>query len=170
MSKKSSKENLTPTQKNVKRGRPLFYDGPHKNADPKVARDIVSMYVTCGMGYSAIRHVIGHKNDKFIEDVIRQHMFGRKNVKGDDGEIYCPGSSTLHGRFKDLVQYYVHKYGTNNDPYVIEMMTTGKCGDDPAYNKKLQNCPKCGEAWHDRWVRCPICEWRKDGAIQKKLF
>lgn len=168
-----NEDNLTPTQKVVKKSRPVFYDGPNKNADPDTARDIITMYVTFGMGYSAIRHVIGAKSDRLIEDIIRQHMFGRKSVD-IEGELYCPGSSTLDGRFKSLVQELVKKYGTGTDPYIVEMLTTGRCGDDPAYGKKLKSCPKCEKVWetgwNPDWVCCPFCGWKRDGERQKRLF
>lgn len=168
--KKTNKDNLTPTQKNCKKPRPVFYEGEHKNMEPEMGRDIIVMYVGMGLGHSAIRHIIGASSDKPIEDVIRQHMFGRKNIDADHGELRCPGNYVLDEKYKSLVQEYVKKYGTSNDPYIFEMLNNGKCGDDPAYGKKIRECPRCEAPWGEGWIRCPYCEYRPAGESQKRLF
>lgn len=167
---KIDKDNLTPAQKKVKQGRPVYYEGEKKNCEPEIARDIIFLYVTCGMGYSAARHVTGGKSDKLIEDVIRQHGFGRKSVDGDKGELQCPGSYTLSEKFLPLVRDLIKKYGTGNDSYNIKMLETGECRDDPLCAKKIKECPKCHADWDESWNFCPQCGWKKYGDIQKKLF
>lgn len=165
-----NKDKLTPSQKKVKQGRPVYYEGEKKNCNPETARDIIFMYVTCGMGYSAARHVTGARSDRLIEDVIRQHGFGRQNVDGDEGELRCPGSYILAEKFVPLIKELIKKYGTENDPYNIRMMETGECRDDPVYAKKLKECPRCHTAWDDTWKFCSQCGWKKGGDAQKKLF
>lgn len=65
-------------QSRVKRSRPVYYSGPKKNCDPERARHIIEMYLVGQMGYTPIRYIIGDENEHRIENVIRQHMLGRK--------------------------------------------------------------------------------------------
>lgn len=170
MSKSNS--NLTPTQKKVKKPRPVYYSGEKKNMDPEVACDILTLYITCKLGYSPIRCIIGDKNDHRIEDVVRQHMVGRKDVDGHFGELQCSGSKVIEEYYKPVIEHMIRKYGTQNDPYVLQMMNTGKWHDKPAYAKRITNCPKCGKDVEPEWKLCPFCgrSLKDDGNNQKKLF
>ena len=81
--------------------RPVYYDRPDysKNMDPEVARDMITLYVTCGLGYSPIRHILGYTSDKPIENVIRQHRLGRSITKHfgswKECRLSCPLSKQL---------------------------------------------------------------------------
>lgn len=167
---KIKKEDLNPSQKAVKKPRPVFYDGPKKNADPGVACDILTLYVGCKLGYSPIRHIIGWRNDKIIEDLVRHHMLGRKDVKGEKGELYCPGSTTMEEHCKPIVEFLAKKYHSTEDPYVAKLLATGKWSDDPAYKPKVRACPNCGCEFADDWQYCPKCGRNRDGDVQRKLF
>lgn len=164
-------ENLTPTQKKVKKPRPVYYDGPKKNTDSDLAADIITLYVTCKLGYSPIRHIIGDKNDHKVEDVVRQHMLGRKDVDGEKGELRCPGSTEIEEYYISVIKHMIQKYGTSDDEYIVKMMTKGKWYDHPAYEKKLTACPRCGKEVQGDWVCCPYCGKRyANDSMQRKLF
>lgn len=161
-----SKQYLSPTQKKVKKPRRCIYSGPHKNTDSDVAKDILSLYVTCKLGYSPICHILGLKKHKKIEDVIRQHMLGRKGVDGSIGELYCPSSKELEEQYIPIIKNLISQYNTQNDPYIVEMLNTGKWYDD-SYPAK---CSSCGSELKGDWVACPFCGKSKTGKIQKQLF
>lgn len=72
---------LTPSQMKCKKPRVVNYKDDLEKQQK--ARDIIILYVDCGLGYSPIRHVVGCKNDKLVEDVVRQHMLGRNNVDAE---------------------------------------------------------------------------------------
>lgn len=163
-----SKEHLSSTQKKVRHPRRCIYAGEHKNTDITLARDILSLYITCKLGYSPIRHILGLSSDKKVEDVIRQHMLGRKCVDGSIGELYCPGSATIEECYKGIIQGCIKKYNTQEDPYNKKMMTTGKWTDDPIH-KKSNKCPHCNTELQPEWVACPYCG-RNLSTKQKSLF
>lgn len=165
-----SKEHLSSTQKKVKQPRRCIYDGEKKNTEPELARDILSLYITCKLGYSAIRHVLGLNSDKKIEDVIRQHMLGRKGVDGTIGELSCPGSTEIEECYKSVVADAIRRYKTHEDEYNIKMMSTGKWSDDPVI-KKPTTCRKCSRELDSEWKLCPFCGTHvKDESTQRKLF
>jgi hypothetical protein len=164
-----SRKHLSSTQRKVKQPRRCIYDGEHQNTDKTLARDILSLYITCKLGYSAIRHILGLPNDKKIEDVVRQHMVGRKGVDGAIGELQCPGSTTIEESYKTVVEQCMRDYKTQNDPYNVKMMTTGKWEDDPVA-KKITTCAFCGKELEDSWVACPYCGKNRDAGKQKNLF
>ena len=168
MSRVNQKENLTPTQTKVKRARRVIYSGPDKNVEPELARDVITLYLSCGLGYSPIRHVVGIKNDKRIEDIIRQHMFGRSKVDGTIGELSCPASPVLNEVSTKVIMQIADKYGTLDEDYVHNMLVTGRWKDDPVtadYNK----C-ECGEEMDKNWTFCPNCGKRRKAAKTKKLI
>lgn len=160
MSKKST-ENLSSTQKKVKNPRRCIYDGDKKNTDPELARDIISLYVTCKLGYSPIRHIVGLSSDKKIEDVIRQHMLGRKDVDGTIGELSCPNSTEISESCMWLIQEYIQKYNTGEDAYIRKMLSNNKWNDDPITSKS-KVCAFCGKPLESDWVSCPYCGHRRD--------
>lgn len=164
-----TKEHLSSTQKKVKNPRRCIYDGPQKNTDSDLARDILSLYITCKLGYSPIRHILGLSSDKKIEDVIRQHMLGRKGVDGSIGELYCPGSKVLEECCVPIIQNLIHVYDTKNDPYVVEMMVSGKWSDDPISNKS-NKCGHCGKDLQPDWISCPYCGEHRNLTKSKSLF
>lgn len=166
---KKVEEFLSPTQKKVMKPRRCVYDGEKKNTDPQIARDIISLYVTCKLGYSAIRHILGLPNDKKIEDVIRQHMLGRKGVDGNIGELYCPGSTEIEESCKHIISNMIQQYGTSEDQYNIRMMSTDKWFDDPVY-MKINKCKKCGESIESNWKICPFCGQLLQEFNQHKLW
>lgn len=149
------------TIKDVPPFRPVRYEGPNKKLDPSIAVDILTLYITCGLGYSPIRHIIGMRNDKIIEDVIRQHRLGRSMTKQegyeDECRLRCPKSTVLNSVSIELIKLLSHKYDTYEDDYVYKLLTTATWKDDPItadYYKcecgaeitSLTDtfCPKCG--------------------------
>jgi len=167
MARINQKENLTPTQAKVKRARRVVYAGPNQNSDPEIARDVITLYVYCGLGYSPIRHIVGNKNDKKIEDIIRQHMFGRSGVDGRIGELICPSSNTLNEISTKIIVDMATKYGTIDDDYVHTMLTTGRWKDDPV-TSNYHNCD-CGYTLDADWVFCPNCGRRRKKSRNKKI-
>lgn len=145
---------LSPSQQKVKRPRPVRYDGNKKNCEDYMARDIITLYVYCGLGYSPIRHILGLENDKLIEDVVRQHMLGRTKADGSIGELPCPAKKTLSDSTKAIVNEFAARYETFNDRYIIEMVQTGTWKDDPVY--KDVTC-SCGAKLDPKWRLCPYC-------------
>lgn len=148
---------LTPTQRMVRRPRKVSYykECEVNYIDPEIARDIISLYVTCQLGYSAIRHVIGLESDKQVEDVIRQHLLGRNSkpivikYKGEKhsfyGELPCPASKEISETSARIIRDLVEsKYHTENDPYVRQMINTNRWWDDPV-KKGGCRCPECGQ-------------------------
>ena len=164
---KIQKENLTPTQTKVKRARRIVYSGDNKNMDPELARDIITLYVGFGLGYSPIRHIVGYANDKRIEDVIRQHMFGRSGVDGSIGELTCPASPTLDEVSTKFIMNLASKYETLNDDYVDTMLKTGRWKDDPV-TSTYNNC-ECGYEMDKEWTFCPNCGKRRKKPKLKKI-
>lgn len=167
MARVNQKVNLTPAQAKVKRARRVVYSGPEKNLEPEVARDIIVLYVGCGLGYSPIRHIIGGHNDKRIEDVIRQHMLGRSGVDGTIGELSCPSSSTLNEVSTKIIMSIASKYDTLEEDYVREMLTTGRWKDDPV-GADYNNC-SCGYELDKGWIFCPNCGKRQRPAKINKI-
>ena len=144
---------LTPSQMKCKKPRVVNYaDDPEKQ---QKARDIIVLYVECGLGYSPIRHIIGCKNDKLVEDVIRQHMLGRNNVDEKNGELFCPQCRYLSEFQKSIIIQKASRYLTQDDSYIIDMLANGTWSDDPAYGPKI--CKVCGNKVEDSWTYCPNC-------------
>lgn len=137
----------SPCQKMIKRPRPINYRAFPEIQD--VCRDIVVMYVYLGLGESAIRHIIGDTDDKLIEDVVRQHNFGRNNInKGEltcTTKLYCPNKKELTQRDVEIIRSFCDKYETLSDPYNIKVMEDKTWNNDPSYVKE-RTCPNCGNA------------------------
>lgn len=158
---------LSPTQKKVKKPRRVIYAGEHQNLDPSIARDIITLYIFCQLGYSPIRHVLDLPNDKKIEDVIRQHMLGRTKVDGTIGELACPGNTQLDTLKTKVVRKIADKYGTLEEPYVYNMLVTGRWSDDPI-SSDYGKC-ECGYKLEDYMVYCPMCGKRVLKSKQRSL-
>ena len=152
--------------------RPVYYDGPNKKLDNDTGVDIITLYVTCKLGYSPIRHIIGAKNDKIIEDVIRQHRLGRALSKRDDGykecRLRCPGDNNLDEESTRLITKIASKYGTIEAEYVQTMLASGRWTDDPVTSDN-NKCPNCNNILDDpSYVFCPFCGERRKPAKTKK--
>lgn len=148
--------NLTPSQAKVKRPRPIRYEGEEKNCEAYIARDIITLYVTCGLGYSPIRHILGLDTDKLIEDVVRQHMLGRHNADGTIGELKCPPKKSLDSTAITIINEMTNqRYNTYSDPYIVDMINNKTWSDDPVYTKPLK-C-SCGAELQPEWRICPYC-------------
>lgn len=147
-----SQKLMTPSQAKCKKPRIVNYKDDKEKQ--RMARDIIVLYIECGLGYSPIRHVLGLKNDKLIEDVIRQHMLGRNNVDAENGELMCPQSKYLQEYQVSTIERISQSYMTEDDPYVVSMVANKNWFDDPAYYKK---CKKCGKLLETDWVYCPYC-------------
>ena len=61
----SKEKLLTPSQMKVKKPRVVNYSNDIYKQ--QYGRDIITLYVACGLGYSPIRHILGLRNDKLIE-------------------------------------------------------------------------------------------------------
>ena len=77
----TTKQQLSPTQTDVNHPCPVKYKDNLKLQDQ--ARDIILLYIGAKLGYTPIKHIVGLKSDKLIENVVRQHMFGRQDIKWD---------------------------------------------------------------------------------------
>ena len=144
---------LTPSQMKCKKPRVVNYKDDLEKQQR--ARDAIVLYVECGLGYSPIRHVLGCGNDRLVEDVIRQHMLGRNNVDDENGELFCPQSRYLSDYQKTIVSMKAKRYLTDVDPYVIDMLDSGKWSNDPVCGPKI--CKICGNKVKDSWMYCPNC-------------
>lgn len=165
MSSRKSAENLTPSQMKVKQPRPVRYvhkgvsaemKKKYRYIEPEEARQIITLYMVCGLGYSPIRQVMGYDDDKKIEDVIRQHMLGRGKVDAENGELHCPPINPLTEKTTKMI-YEISEYrGTLEDPYVKEMFKIGRWWDEPARAKEYK-C-ECGYVITDQsFDFCPRC-------------
>lgn len=152
--------------------RPVPYDGPNPKLSRDTGRDILTLYLVCKLGYSPIRHVIGLKNDKLIEDVIRQHRLGRSISKKEDAwrecRLRCPSSTQLDEISTKIIINIANKYGTIDEDYVHKMLTTGKWEDDPV-TSEYNNCPKCGLELSPEDYFCRRCGIRVRDTRQLKL-
>lgn len=144
---------LTPSQMKCKKPRVVNYSSDLEKQQK--ARDIIVLYVECGLGYSPIRHIIGLANDKLVEDVIRQHMLGRNNVDEENGELMCPQSRYLSEFQKSIIIQKSQRYLTEEDPYIVDMLADGKWSDDPICGPKI--CKVCGTKIESTWKYCPSC-------------
>ena len=144
---------LTPSQVKCKKPRVVNYKDDLEKQQK--ARDIIVLYVDCGLGYSPIRHVVGCRNDKLVEDVIRQHMLGRNNVDDENGELMCPQSRYLSEYQKSIITEKAMRYLTIDDPYVVDMLANGKWSDDPVCGPMI--CKICGNMIESNWKYCPNC-------------
>ena len=161
------------TELDIVKFKPVYYEGPKKKLDHDMGVDILTLYITCKLGYSPIRHIIGLKNDKIIEDVIRQHRLGRALTKKEDGykecRLRCPSDSHLNELTTTIIKQIAEKYNTLNEDYVYKMLTTGTWADDPVgadYNK----CKKCGADINPEWIFCPMCQTRLKVSKPKSLL
>lgn len=136
----------------------IRYSGPGKNCESTVAVDIITLYLTCKLGYSPIRHILGLTSDKLIEDVIRHHKLGRKNVDLDDTKLKCPGDTAVDATSVLIIKDMVTKYRTNLDVYNQMLITTARWYDDPVSRKnKVSNCTNCNYELQSGWQVCPKC-------------
>lgn len=153
--------------------RPVYYDGPKQKLDHSTGVDILTLYIVCGLGYSPIRHIIGARNDKIVEDVIRQHRLGRSLTRKYDGykecRLRCPGKTQLDEFTTKIVLNIATKHGTENDDYVWKMLTTGQWKDDPV-DANYYKCKKCGNDIELDWVVCPHCQTRLKASRPKKFM
>lgn len=151
------------TELDVVKFRPVYYEGPNKKLDHSVGVDIITLYIVCGLGYSPIRHIVKLKNDKIIEDVIRQHRLGRSLTRKEDGykecRLRCPNSQKLDEFTTQVVLRIAQKYGTENEDYVYRMLTTGTWKDDPI-DSNYHKCKHCGFELDESWTFCPNCQTR----------
>ena len=161
------------TELDVVKFRPVYYSGPKKKLDPEVGVDILILYITCGLGYSPIRHILGLKNDKLIEDVIRQHRLGRSLTKKEDGykecRLRCKSASKLDEISTQIVKNLSEKYDTQKDDYVYMMLTTGTWSDDPV-GADYYTCKVCGATIDLDWKFCPQCQTRLQMHRPKSLI
>jgi len=161
------------TELDVVKFRPVYYEGDQKKLDHDTGVDILTLYITCGLGYSPIRHIIGAKNDKIIEDVIRQHRLGRALTKKSDGykecRLRCPNAQKLDEITTQIVLRIAQKHGTENEDYVYNMLTTGRWQDDPV-GADYYTCKVCGQAIELDWVECPTCRTRLRSTRPKSLI
>lgn len=149
--------------------------------EPEKARDIIVLYVGAGLGYSPIRHLVGAANDHIIEDIVRQHMFGRSgihksvNYYGEEypfyGELKCPSTkdNRLSPEMTPFVKHVADKYNTTSDDYVYEMLRTGVWKDDPITSKS-NLCPKCEKEITEDSKYCRFCGTPLKVARSKKFF
>ena len=161
------------TELDVVKFRPVQYEGPDPKITHEMGVDILTLYITCKLGYSPIRHIVGCKNDKIIEDVIRQHRLGRSLTRKEDGykecRLRCPSSEKLDEISTKLIMQIAEKYGTLKDPYIQKMLTTGVWKDDPV-GADYYKCKKCGFDLQEDWTFCPMCQTRIKPPKVKKLF
>ena len=167
----STKQTEYPTvyQEKVKSAHVIRYRGDNKNCDEKFARDVITLYLTCKLGYAPIRRILGKKSERKIGDIIRQHGFGRKSLKAknnSDTELNCPSSTIISKIDCELIKEIAKDYGTYDDPYVKNMIETGRWKDEK--RTRVWKC-KCGQEWEDGWAFCPKCGTRRDPAKTKKL-
>lgn len=168
----STKLQKKPTvyQEKVEDSHVMRYRGPHKNCDEKFARDVITLYLTCKLGYAPIRRILGKKSERKISDIIRQHGFGRKNLKASDNsdtELNCPSSKHISELDCKIIKSIASDYGTLNDPYIQEMFRTGTWGDE--HRTKVWKC-KCGQVWEEGWIFCPHCARRRNPTKNKTLL
>lgn len=161
----SSRETLTPTQKIVKRPGKCRYAGEDKNVEPEVARWIITLYLTCRLGYTPIKHILGLANDKVIENVVRQHGLGRSQVRHDIGELKCKGDKHIQDWYMPVIIEAMTEFGTRNNAYNEKMITTRTWNDESRGQDKF--CRNCGKELKPEWIRCPYCS---SGHSTKKLF
>ena len=153
---KYNKDDLNVFQKNVKRPCPVRYGHKKGEVDPEKARYIIELYVCCGLGYSPIRHILGLPNDKIIENVIRQHGFGRKGIKPEKGELFCPSKKKLDSKSAYIIKDAAEYFGTSSDEYIIQMLKCGYWCDDPVCSNP--NKCSCGYIIEDpNFNLCPMC-------------
>ena len=161
------------TELDVVKFRPVYYEGPKKKLDHDTGVDILTLYIVCGLGYSPIRHIIGAKNDKIIEDVIRQHRLGRSLTRKEDGykecRLRCPNRQSLDEFTTQVVLRIAQKHGTENEDYVYKMLTTGRWQDDPV-GADYYKCKKCGADLEPEWTFCPHCQTRIKASRPKSLI
>lgn len=161
------------TELDVVKFRPVQYEGPEPKMDPETGVDILTLYITCKLGYSPIRHIVKCKNDKLIEDVIRQHRLGRSLTRKEDGykecRLRCPSSEKLDEISTKIIMQIAEKHGTLNDDYVRKMLETGTWKDDPV-GADYYKCKKCGYDLQEDWEFCPKCQTRIKAPKVKKLF
>lgn len=152
----TTKQQLSPTQTDVKHPCPVKYKDNLKLQDQ--ARDIILLYIGAKLGYTPIKHIVGLKSDKLIENVVRQHMFGRQDIKWDKGELPCPNSKALDEFSAFLVIKIAKKWNTLQDPYVDKMIHNNKWYDESNLKKsKLTKCKHCGFESDKKFKFCPMC-------------
>lgn len=151
------------TELDVVKFRPVYYDGPKQKLTHEMGADILTLYITCGLGYSPIRHIMGLKNDKIIEDVVRQHRLGRSLTRKEDGytecRLRCHSSKCLDDVTTRIVGRIADKYNTSDTEYVYNMLTTGTWKDDPV-GSDYYKCKVCGQDIELEWQFCPNCRTR----------
>ena len=148
------------TNKNKRNPKVVRYSGSNKNCDPGMAVDIITLYVTCKLGYSPIRHILGLPSDKSIEHVIRHHKLGRKNTDLDDSNLKCPGDTSISDTSLSIIRNLIVKYHTESDAYNTFMLSRKQWYDDPVGKKsKSENrmCIKCQYTLDPEWNICPKC-------------
>lgn len=157
-----AKQIFSKAQQDLKQPRVVIYAGKNKNCDPELARHILELYIVCQFGYTPIKHVLGQLNDKKIEDVVRQHMLGRRNVRGENGELFCPSNKKLSDKSRSIVIELARMYNTLEDPYVETMLKTGIWEDESKPNRAEDEvdysvCPECGAEYTENAKYCAAC-------------
>lgn len=139
---------MTPSQAKCKKPRIVNYKDDHKKQSD--ARDIIMLYVGCGLGYTPIRLILNLPNDKLIEDVVRQHMIGRNDTDDEIGELYCPPSKHLSPLMRQLVKEISIRHDTLKMTKVAHLVETGN------WPKKV-TCVGCGREMNSDFSYCPYC-------------
>lgn len=166
-----TKPDTKPTiyQEKVKGAQIIRYRGQYKNCDEQFARDVITLYVTCKLGLAPIRRVLGQKSEKKIDGIRRQHGLGRKNMLAGDNEdtkLDCPSSKTISQLDVQIIRSIAAQYGTLDDPYVANMLRTGRWKNEN--RTRVTRC-KCGHTWSEDDVFCPKCGTRRNPAVPKAL-
>lgn len=159
-------------QEKVKTAPTIRYRGENKNCDEQFARDVITLYLTCKLGYAPIRRILGQKSEKKINSIIRQHGLCRKDPKksdSSDAQLFCPSSKTISEIDSKLIRDIAKQYGTLESEYVSNMLRTGVWTDEKRTDS--WKCPNCGTKYDEKesWDFCPKCGRRINPAKPRKL-
>lgn len=165
-SKKQNKKKSSDkkSKKTSRPPRPIRYRGQKRHFSDEYGRDIITLYVTCGLGYSPIRMLMGFSTDSKIERVIYQHHIFRTNPDSHaDTDLQAPSNTTIPDVYMPIIRAIANKYGTSDHPYVSTMLETQKWYDLPVSKEQdllydFQNtCRNCSAKLDPKWDFCPKC-------------
>lgn len=112
----------------------LYYRGTDANFDPELARDIITLYVTCSFGPRAIQHVLGLPCPRPIYDVLSQHnLCLNDNVDACvEFELHRDTSRRLQSYQRQVVYAMIKKYSTADDSRVVSLLTASESAEPDA--------------------------------------
>ena len=167
--KSDSKKKKAEKSERKPKPRVVRYRGEKANFTDSLGCDIITLYLTCKLGYAPIRMIMGLSNDSKIERVIYQHKLFRADPDNHDvTDLQAESATKIDDIYMPIIKDRINKYNTADHPYIAKMLKTQTWYDlDPSKERDLiadfeGRCRNCSSKLDPKWDFCPKCGKRRN--------